>query len=180
MNITYDYQIFGQQSYGGISRYYSKISNHISFFNKNKVSILSPLYINNYISGAKSEIDIRGFKIPYIKKSSKIIKFINYNFSIRQLKELNSDILHETYYSKRSIASGREKIVLTVYDMIHELFPSLFSGSDKTSENKRIAVERADHIICISSNKELGRRERGNCISFFKSEVELEVGLEEI
>ena len=45
-----------------------------------------------------------------------------------------------------------EKIVLTVYDMIHELLPSQFPSSDKTSELKRIAVERVDHIICISEN----------------------------
>ncbi len=152
MNITFDYQVFGQQSYGGISRYFSNISKHISYLENNKVCILSPLYINNYISGNRNEINVKGIKIPYIKKSSKIIKFINYYLSIRQIKKLNSDILHETYYSKRSIASGREKIVLTVYDMIHELFPSQFSRSDKISEIKRIAVERADHIICISEN----------------------------
>ncbi len=152
MNITFDYQVFSQQSFGGISRYFSEISKHISYLDKNKVCILSPLYINKYISENKNEINIKGIKIPYIKKSTKLIKFINYCLSIRQLKELSSDILHETYYAKRSIASGREKIILTVYDMIHELFPSQFHSSDKTSELKRIAVERADHIICISEN----------------------------
>ena len=40
----------------------------------------------------------------------------------------------------------------TVYDMIHELFPSYFSKSDQTSKLKKIAVDRADHIICISKN----------------------------
>ncbi|MCQ9203205.1 MAG: glycosyltransferase family 4 protein [Prochlorococcus marinus CUG1436] len=153
MNITFDYQIFGQQSYGGISRYFSNISKNISYLKNNKVCILSPLYINNYIYENKAEINnVKGIKIPYIKKSSKIIKFINYYLSISQVKELNSDILHETYYAKKSIASGREKIVLTVYDMIHELFPSQFSRSEQISEIKRIAVERADHIICISEN----------------------------
>ena len=118
MNITFDYQVFSQQSYGGISRYFSNISKHISYLNNNRVCILSPLYINDYISRNKNEINVKGIKIPYIKKSSKIIKFINFYFSFRQIKELNSDILHETYYAKKSIASGREKIVLTVYDMI--------------------------------------------------------------
>ncbi len=152
MNITFDYQVFSQQSFGGISRYFSEIYKHISYLNNNKVYILSPLYINNYISENKNDMNIKGIKIPYIKKTTKLIKFINYCLSIRQLKEFRSDILHETYYAKRSIASGREKIILTVYDMIHELFPSQFHSSDKTSEIKRIAVERADHIICISEN----------------------------
>ena len=151
MNIIFDYQIFSQQSYGGISRYFYEISKHNSYSNNN-VCILSPIYINNYISRNKNEVNVYGIKIPYIKKSLKIIKFINYCLSHGQLKKLSPDILHETYYSKKSISSGREKIVLTVYDMIHELLPSQFPSSDKTSELKRIAVERADHIICISEN----------------------------
>jgi glycosyltransferase involved in cell wall biosynthesis len=36
--------------------------------------------------------------------------------------------------------------------MIHELFPSYFSNHDKTAISKRISVERADHVICISEN----------------------------
>ena len=83
MNITYDYQVLSQQSYGGISRYFSEMSKHISYLNKDKVCILSPLYINNYISRNKNEVNVKGIKIPYIKKSSKIMKFINYFLSKR-------------------------------------------------------------------------------------------------
>ena len=36
--------------------------------------------------------------------------------------------------------------------MIHELFPSYFPRQKKLSEIKKNAVERADHIICISEN----------------------------
>ena len=67
MNITFDYQVFIQQSYGGISRYFSEISKRISCLNNNNVCILSPLYINNYISRNKNEINVKGIKIPYIK-----------------------------------------------------------------------------------------------------------------
>jgi glycosyltransferase involved in cell wall biosynthesis len=36
--------------------------------------------------------------------------------------------------------------------MIHELFPQEFPVQDKTPEVKRHAIERADHVICISEN----------------------------
>jgi glycosyltransferase involved in cell wall biosynthesis len=36
--------------------------------------------------------------------------------------------------------------------MIHELFPEHFPVQDQTRHAKRIAVERADHIICISEH----------------------------
>jgi glycosyltransferase involved in cell wall biosynthesis len=42
--------------------------------------------------------------------------------------------------------------VITVYDMIHEIYPELLAKGDRTSELKRIAVERADHVICISDS----------------------------
>lgn len=44
------------------------------------------------------------------------------------------------------------KVVLTVYDMIHEKFSENFSTSDPTRREKAAAVRRADHIICISNN----------------------------
>lgn len=61
-------------------------------------------------------------------------------------------MLHETNYSKRGTAPTGCPTVITVYDMIHELFADEFSGRDNTAEIKKIAVERADHIICISEN----------------------------
>jgi glycosyltransferase involved in cell wall biosynthesis len=42
--------------------------------------------------------------------------------------------------------------VVTVYDMIHELFPSSFSKYDQTRKSKLHAVKRADHVICISES----------------------------
>jgi glycosyltransferase involved in cell wall biosynthesis len=39
---------------------------------------------------------------------------------------------------------------LTVYDMIHELFPNQLAQTERIVAAKRVAVARADHIICIS------------------------------
>ena len=44
------------------------------------------------------------------------------------------------------------KRVLTVFDMIHELFPADFPPNDRTAIDKAAAVLRADHIICISEH----------------------------
>lgn len=61
------------------------------------------------------------------------------------------DIVHQTYFSARR-PSGSAKVVLTVYDMIHEKFADRFPAVDRTAEYKRLAVERADHILCISES----------------------------
>jgi glycosyltransferase involved in cell wall biosynthesis len=34
--------------------------------------------------------------------------------------------------------------------MIHELYPEMFNRNDKTTINKKRAVDRADRIICVS------------------------------
>jgi glycosyltransferase involved in cell wall biosynthesis len=62
------------------------------------------------------------------------------------------DILHETYYLEKKLAPPATKIVVTVHDMTHEKFPQFFRSADKTSQAKRTAVDRADHVICVSEN----------------------------
>jgi glycosyltransferase involved in cell wall biosynthesis len=41
-------------------------------------------------------------------------------------------------------------VVLTVFDMIHELYPDSFPANDRTRDAKRQSVQRADHIVAIS------------------------------
>lgn len=60
--------------------------------------------------------------------------------------------MHETYYSRVGAAPLGCPTVITVYDMIHELFQSEFPKRDNTAAIKKIAVGRADHVICISEN----------------------------
>ena len=167
MKIAYDYQVFIQQPYGGISRYFFEISKRISYLNKvSNVSILSPVYINEYIKPLKSNLKVKGRKIANLPKSQRLMCLFNRFFSSMQLKKLKPDILHETYYSRKTISSGNEKLIVTVYDMIHELFPLYFHSSDNTSQLKREAIDRADHIICISENT------RKDLISLFGIEKE--------
>lgn len=64
---------------------------------------------------------------------------------------MTPDILHPTYYSPNPIDNSKA-MVLTVFDMIHERMPGYFDGRDSTSHLKKSAVERADHVICISEN----------------------------
>ena len=68
------------------------------------------------------------------------------------MKISKPDIVHETYYATRKLSPKSTKTVVTVVDMIHEIFGKYFREGDKTSFNKKRAVNRADHVICISEN----------------------------
>jgi len=59
-------------------------------------------------------------------------------------------IWHSTYFTMLTGWSGAQ--VVTVYDMIYEFFPHLFSddSSERFREQKRRCVLAADAVICIS------------------------------
>ncbi|BBY00487.1 glycosyl transferase family 1 [Mycobacterium seoulense] len=64
---------------------------------------------------------------------------------------INPDIVHETYFAIKPLGKARRRIV-TVHDMIHELFAAEFADAARVTAAKRAAVDRADHIICVSEN----------------------------
>lgn len=154
LRIAFDHQIFTSQSYGGISRYFFELSGRIE--NRSgtcvETAIISPIYRNEYLRKRHKELQTKGIYFPYIPKSGRIVSRINDLISPLLFDSFKPDILHETYYSLNSFGNKNIKRVITVYDMIHELFPQMFSPNDKTSEIKRVAINRAHHIICISES----------------------------
>jgi len=151
MRIFYDYQAFSRQVYGGVSRYFVEMAKHLSARNGLEVKIIAPLHINHYLHRLDSGI-VSGKLVPHVPKSAgKLLNVYNRIASRHWLDKYRPDILHETYFSaKPLVASNRQTTVVSVYDMIHERFPEYFTKLDKTAVTKRLAVERADHVICIS------------------------------
>lgn len=148
MNVIYTYDIFSAQKYGGISRYFFELIKRISCGEVN-IRVFAGLYINEYI---KSLPIIRGVKVPSIKHTVIIRERINELFQGVMLQGCDSEIIvHQTYYH-RSTPKKKVKCVVTVYDMIHELFPKYFPASDKTSDLKRQCCKRADKIIAVSKS----------------------------
>ncbi len=151
MRIIFDHSIFSKQAYGGVSRYFYELSKGFSNFPNISVEIVAPIYINEYINDIDN--NIIGLKIPsYMPKPIKFSLLVNNAIAPIISKIKQPDIIHETYYAEKPLFSTGCKSILTVYDMIHELYPESFPETDQTSELKRNAVDRADHVICISEN----------------------------
>jgi glycosyltransferase involved in cell wall biosynthesis len=149
--VVYDHQIFGWQEYGGISRYFFEVAKRIHAFDGYEVEIFSPLFVNKYLKN-DSTLRVRGRYVRRLPKTTRIIQGVNARLVQSMLRKTAPDIVHETYYQDRKLASGRTKTTVTVYDMTHEKFPQFFTSREKTSERKKAAVHRADHVICISEN----------------------------
>lgn len=152
MKIAYDHQIFGWQEYGGISRYFFELANNIALSKTAEVALLSPLFVNSYIQAASPELRVVGLRLPAIRRTGRIYRALNQLLAKPLMSRFSPDIVHETYYSVARRSPGNCKVVLTVFDMIHERFPESFASWDSTSKEKAAAVARADHIVCISEN----------------------------
>ena len=153
MKILYDYQAFSRQFYGGVSRYFVEVAKRLSNTEGIQLQVFAPLYINHYLKELDPAI-VLGRQISNLPKAvGKILNIYNGPATRRYVAEYEPDILHETYFSKQSVPLNEDQArVVTVYDMIHELSPEYFPSWDRTSENKRLAVSRADHVFCISEN----------------------------
>ncbi len=150
MRIAFDHQIFSWQEYGGVSRYICRLAQGFAASHDNDVHIVAPLYVNRYLAHTARPVKIWGIPTPYIPRTRRMLRATNALLARPALNYLSPDIVHETYYSIRGIAPAVSKIVLTVHDMIHERFPEFFSAKDPTQLEKQAAVQRADHVICVS------------------------------
>ena len=142
MRVFFDYKIFFHQKVGGISRYIVNL--HKKLLEKNVSSkIYAPIHINKFLNDIKCKENF------YLKK--KIIftsRFINLYNSIMTnffIKKYKPNIIHTSYYNSE-LLNQKSALVVTVYDLIHELI------YNNKSDFKKKILDRADHIICISKN----------------------------
>jgi len=151
MRIVYDHQIFYQQSYGGISRYFSKLISEMNEL-QCEVKLFAPAHNNEYLADLPDGI-LSGHRLKsYPSRARILVKYYNETIAKGSMIRWKPDVLHETYYSKKSIAPKECRNVITVYDMIHEKFRDQYAGNDELLDVKKESVMRADHVICISEN----------------------------
>lgn len=144
MKVAFDHHIFSMQRYGGVSRYVVELANRLPDHGVSEVSVVAPLHINNYLADAGHGKYVRSEfgGIPLA------VGLTNRFAAPLAWRGVNPDIVHETFFSTKPFGKARRRVV-TVYDMVHELF---MPEAKFAIAAKRAAVNRADHIICISEN----------------------------
>lgn len=149
MKIAFDHQAFNLQSYGGISRYYTILAEELLKKHQD-IHVFAGLHRNNYLSRLPSKF-VSGIKLnKYPSRTDYLFTAFNHYLTDYQMNKWRPDIIHETYYSFMNPSKSNAIRITSVYDMIHELFPQMFSTSDNTSQRKRKTFSRVDHIISIS------------------------------
>ena len=144
--VVYDHQTFCMQRFGGISRYYCELADRIR--RRLRVRVVAPMHFNDYL--AASPVPTLGVYVPLsVTGAGRPRSAINRLLATPLQRASRPDIVHRTYYIPYR-APRRARIVVTVFDMIHELFPENFAPDDATSAFKRASVAAADHVMCIS------------------------------
>lgn len=152
MKIAFDHQIFSMQEYGGISRYFVELANQLALMKETQVRVISPVYLNAYLASRSSEVQLMGIKVPVVKRTGRVYRAVNKALAKPLASLYCPDLVHETYYANQARTPKGCRLVLTVYDMIHERFPGNFPAHDTVAQDKLAAVRRADHVICISEH----------------------------
>jgi len=154
LNILYDHQVFSWQRYGGISRYFYEIVSRLCRVSDDvSISLFLGLHINGYgLSSLRDRCKYYwGIKRPLIPKTTKLMTFANNILFNLLASTFSSDIYHQTYYTYL-MPSFTGKRIVTVHDMIHEIYPEYFPSDRSIKSNKRISIMRASGIICPSTN----------------------------
>lgn len=172
MKILYDHQIFSAQKYGGISRYFAQIISNLPQDVQSKIALKNSN--NEYLKDLKllspaedaifhfdkfmPRFNFKGksylFKIvnginPF-RSIDLDLSTLNKDFSIELLKNQDFDIFHPTYYDDYFLDYiGNKPFVLTIHDMIHELYPEMIKDN-LTIQRKAKLASKASHIIAVS------------------------------
>lgn len=157
IKVLFDDQIFTGQRIGGISRYFSQLFK--KFEENNFIDYKLPLIYseNIYLKELQKNKSYSFLEGKNFKGSYRLLSFFhkfNRFYSEYCLSRAKFDIFHPTDYDPYFLDYLQNKpFVLTVHDMIHEIYAGRFFKIDDVSiKRKRLLVQKACKIITISES----------------------------
>lgn len=172
IRVLFDSQAFDMQTHGGVSRCFTELSTHLPVDIKAQMGVIETdnTYLNN-IGFPPAGQTYERFMMPGHNSLKKFCYKLKYNFkygyyskwdikpnlnryeTIRLLSEGNVDVFHPTFFSPYFLPYLQDTpFVLTVHDMITELYPQYYPADEPQLNNKRVLIPRANHIVAVSQN----------------------------
>lgn len=151
--ILFDQQIFRNQNYGGISRYFTKLIRGVGKENGFEVLPKKFFSANDYLAANR----LNNFN--WFRKDSRIAERVILRLEdhrmANRLKNGRFDVFHPTYYSPAFLnhIQKNKPFVLTVHDMIHEnYYDKREEYLSMETKYKRALIPKAAHIITVSEH----------------------------
>lgn len=148
LTVAFDHEIFTLQSHGGVSRYVCELATHLAGFDDIAPMVVAPIHFNEHL--AQSKAPTAGVYIKKcVPKSGPFYRAVSDLVTPWSALRHRPKVHHSSYLSLPRAFRGAARVV-TVHDMIQELFPQHFPARDPIAHRKRVAVAEADHVICVS------------------------------
>ena len=143
------YATYSKQS-GGISRYFDNLISRLPD------DFYPGLTTDREKTGSHpTHPNLQLYRFDLRFRPGRICNWLKKEYFQYIFNQYKPQLVHPTYYNlltEREIKNYNFPIVITVYDMIHELFSYLIDTEGVTKELKRKAVFSADSILCISES----------------------------
>ncbi len=154
MHLLFNHEIFFNQKYGGISRMQAELIKGLPDYKDITVEQCVWYNLNYHYYRKRIKIfDDLVFKFDKIAKGRLLdpLKILNQLDLNRRLRKGNFDFYIPTYYSTAFLKHiGNKPFILTVYDMIHEIYPQFFPRDTTTIPHKKELLLKAKRIVAIS------------------------------
>ena len=152
MNIFYDGEIYATYSnrVGGISRYFDNL---ISRLPENFYPVLTTARDRNGSHPNHPNLKLCYYDFNFRPRA--ISKIFRNKYFQSLSSHFHPQIAHPTYYllmTGREISEYKCPTVITVYDMIHEIFAESVKGFRQVVAFKKKALFSSQSILCISEN----------------------------
>jgi glycosyltransferase involved in cell wall biosynthesis len=154
LNVLFDHQVFSVQEYGGVSRIFYQLIKHLCDKEDLRLLLFQGWHINRFpLAELRDRLAFyRGREVGYFPHVSLLLKAFNRLGFKAFSRGKSMDVYHPTSYSPIVSQWRKSPVVLTVNDMIPELFPHHFRDIKTRLQVKKKCIRRADIIITISRN----------------------------
>jgi glycosyltransferase involved in cell wall biosynthesis len=149
MRILYDGFIYDYQAHGGINRYFNEL---IARLPQSAVPIVS-----TYLGPRENWPRHPRLRVVRSRPFARWPALAGFGAAWMRLQVecTPRDLVHPTYYHLHTATELRRSsrpVVLTVLDMIHEVFADTLDPDGTMARAKAACIERADAILCISEH----------------------------
>ena len=149
IRVGFDDQIFIAQSRGGISKYFVEIISRLPSYGVEPVLLLNSTR-NHHLAESGLVAEANGDTALQSKIRGFFWRLTGYPRYV-STKKNNVDLIHHTFTHKSYLGRLNRPSVVTVYDMIPEVYPEYFPLGNPHFAKKKYA-EKCDRIISISDS----------------------------
>lgn len=149
MKVLIDHQAFSLQKYGGISRYFANL--HSGLNDSGHRSTITAVYSENEYVKYEPFLFNNSIGRQLFEGKQKKYYAWNRRYSRWNVKKGNFDVFHPTFDDPYFIKHLKKPCVVTIHDMVHELYPQYIGNAAQVIPRKKAVMEKADAIIAISN-----------------------------